>query len=290
MLTEDTVFKHRERLADLPRGAELRIAVDADAYALTRRADAALGPGRERLYAEVRPNLLLELADRRLFDEAAWQLARPLNRASIRVLSLDPAGPKTLAAAPKIDPATKRALSDPIDPASLPAALSGIRGQTAIVTGRIERDTLVFRQGSGDAAIRLPDLMAAAERADVNLVILQSATPRQPGTRNWLWQRVSVDGLDGALQRASLADFLNALGAGQSKLMVTAADAGAGPRVAESGADARREHDIVRHRRRVHRHRLGRRRQGRHDRRRGQHALVRAPAGTRPPAGAVAAR
>ena len=37
-------------------------------------------------------------------------------------------------------------------------------------------------------------------------------TPRQPGGRNWLWQRIAVGGLDDALKRATLGDFLDALG------------------------------------------------------------------------------
>ena len=225
VLTEDTVFKQRAALKDLPRGAELMIAIEGEAYPLVRRGPAAT----DTIFAEVRPNLLVELADRAVFDEAAWQLARPLERARIRVLALEPGGPVVIAATPKLDAQTRRALTDAIDPDKLAPALRSISGQTAVLTGRIAGEQLAFRTASGaEKTLVLKDLMAAAEAADVNLVILQSATPRQPGARNWLWQRAAVDGLDRAVERAHLADFLSALGKDQSRLMVSVTSNGQG--------------------------------------------------------------
>jgi hypothetical protein len=232
LLGEDAVFKHRAALKDLPKGADLRIAVGAESFPLLRRGQDAA----EKLYAEVRPSLLVELGERKLFTEAMWQLNRPLSRANIRVLALEPGGPQTLSSAPKIDAASRRALTDTIDPYKLPAALRSLGGQTVILTGRIEGRFLYFRSGGGpERSLILQDLSTAAEAADVNLIVLQSATPRQPGTRNWLWQRVEVSGLDEAMKRATLADFLNALGGGQRKLVVTAREAGQG-RVSLSAA------------------------------------------------------
>jgi hypothetical protein len=232
LLSEDAVFSHRAALKDLPKGADLRIVVGAESFPLLRRGQDAA----EKLYAEVRPSLLVELSERKLFTEAMWQLNRPLARADIRVVALEPGGPQTLSSAPKIDPATRRALTDAIDPYKLPAALRSLGGQTVILTGRIEGRFLYFRAGSGpERSLILQDLTAAAGAADVNLIVLQSATPRQPGTRNWLWQRIEVAGLDEAMKRATLADFLNALGGGQRKLVVTARE-GAPGRVSLSAA------------------------------------------------------
>ena len=57
--------------------------------------------------------------------------------------------------------------------------------------------------------------------------MLQSAsTPRQPGGRNWFWQKVEVKGLDDALQRARMADFLNALAGPGRRFAVTATPSG----------------------------------------------------------------
>ena len=153
---------------------------------------------------------------------------RPLERASVRVLALEPGGPSTLTSTPRIDAASKRAAVDIIDPASLPAAMGSIRGQTVLVTGRVDGQLLYVKPSSGpEKSLLVRDLLRAADDADVNLVVLQSAsTPRQPGGRNWFWQKVEVKGLDEALQRARMADFLNALAGPGRRFAVTATPSG----------------------------------------------------------------
>jgi hypothetical protein len=223
-LTEDTVFQQRGALKDLPRGSDLNLLVGGESYRLIKSGE---GAG-ERLIIEVRPHLVVEAAERALFEEAVWQLARPLKRANMRVLALEPGGPSTLASTPRLDAASNRALIDVIDPASLPAALGAVRGQTVVVTGRIDGQLLYVKPSSGpDRSILMGDLFAAAEQADVNIVVLQSAaTPRQPGGRNWLWQKVQVKGLDDALEHTRVADFLNALGGLNGRFEVTATPVG----------------------------------------------------------------
>lgn len=223
-LTENTAFQHGALLKDLPKTADLHVVIDKAAYPLVRRPDAAAG----RIFAQVRPSLMVELGERRLFDETMFQLARPLNKANIRVIALEPGGAASLAAAPRLDAATGRALTDSIDPDGLRHALGAIRGQTALITGRVEGEHLYFKpDGSPERSLLLRDLTTAAEAADVNLVIVKSATPRQPGGRNWLWQRVQVRGLDTALQRATFADFLDALGGSGGRMVANATPQGA---------------------------------------------------------------
>jgi hypothetical protein len=73
----------------------------------------------------------------------------------------------------------------------------------------------------------LADLLRAAEEADVNLMVLRAAsTPRQPGGRNWLWQKVEVKGLQQAMQYPRLADFLNALVGSNGRMLVSATPSG----------------------------------------------------------------
>jgi hypothetical protein len=225
-VTEDTLFANRAALKDLPKGSELSIVAGPEAYRILRRSDGAA----ERMYAEVRPNLVVELTERKAFDEAVWQLARPLNQANVRVLALEPGGPPRLASSPRIDPASKRALIDVIDPASLTAALGSVRGQTVLVTGRVDGQMLLVKPSSGpERSLLMADLFEAAEKADVNLVVLHAtSTPRQPGGRNWLWQKVEVKGLEEALGHARVADFLNAVSTPGGRLSVAARPAGAG--------------------------------------------------------------
>ncbi len=142
-VTEDTILLNRAALKDLPAGTELYVVVGRESYRILRQ-----GEG-ERLYAQVRANLVVEMSNRKAFDEAVWQLTRPLNKANVRVLALEPGGPPRLASAPRIDPATKRALVDTIDPASLTAALGSVRGQTVLVTGRVDGRVLYVQPSSG---------------------------------------------------------------------------------------------------------------------------------------------
>ena len=231
-LTQDTVFARRTALKDLPKGTELNIRVGEESYRILRRSE---GAG-ERLFAEIRANLVVELADQQQFAEAAWQLARPLNKAGIRILALEPGSAPRLPSWPRLDPVSKKALIDSIDPASLAAALGAVRGQTVLVTGRIDGELLHFKSGGPDRSLIVRDLFSAAEQADVNLIVLHaSSTPRQPGGRNWLWQKVEVKGLEEALQRARVADFYNALAAPNGRFVVSARPRGAQRTVLEIG-------------------------------------------------------
>lgn len=219
VLTENVAFRHPGFLKDLPKPAVLRIAVGGESYPLIRRTVAAS----ERLYAEVKPKVIVELSDRRMFDEALFQLARPLERSRVRVLALEPGGPHILSPLPKLDPSSRRPLPDRVDPDKLGSALSSLSGQTVVITGRIEAGALHYRLPSGsEQRIVLQDVLDAAERSEVGLIVLQSSAPRQPGTRNWLWLRVDVDGLDKALERSRVSDFLDALTSGQGRLVIEA--------------------------------------------------------------------
>lgn len=224
-LDEDTVFGDRALLRDLPEGAALYVVAGKEGYPLVRRSGAAP----DALFAAVRPHLVMALSDRRLFEEGIAQLERPLSRASIRTLALEPGGPVTLSSSPRLDPQTRGALVDAIDPAELPNAMRSLRGQTVLVTGRLEDNLLLFRPSSGaEQSVKLRDMIDAAAEADVNLVILNAEAPRQPGGRNWLWQRIAVDGLDDALKRATLGDFLDALGASRGEFRAEVAREGSG--------------------------------------------------------------
>ena len=92
--------------------------------------------------------------------------------------------------------------------------MGSVRGQTLLITGRVDASFSTSSPRAGpSAACSSRTCSRRPSDADVNLIVLQAtSTPRQPGGRNWLWQKVEVQGLEEALQRARLADFLNALG------------------------------------------------------------------------------
>jgi hypothetical protein len=219
-VTEDTIFEHRAALKDLPKGTEVFVVASEESYLI-------LSPAGQ-MFAKIGPGLVIELRDRKAFAETVWQLSRPFDKANVRVLALEPGGPPRLPSAPRIDAASKRAMVDVIDPASLPAALGAVRGQTVLVTGRVDARLLYVQPARGaERSVLLADLFKAAEEADVNLMVLRTAsTPRQPGGRNWLWQKVEVKGLAQAMQHPRLADFLNALVASKTPMAVLATPSG----------------------------------------------------------------
>jgi len=224
-LSEETLFGERALLKELPPAGTLYVVAGKESYPLITRTTS----NGDSLYAAVRPSLLVELRERSLFDEALAQLERPLSRSSIRTLALEPGSAGTLPSYPRLDPGSRVALVDAVDPAALPAALASVRGQTVLVTGRVEGNLLYFRPTHGpEQSIKLSDLVGAAAENDVNLVMLYAPAPRQPGGRNWLWQRISVGGLDDALKRATLGDFLDALGQARGEFRVSMTREGSG--------------------------------------------------------------
>jgi hypothetical protein len=225
-MTEDTVFRHGAAFKALPANAEIHMVTGGESYRLLRRADPA-GP---QLYAEVRPNLAVELRSLALMEEAFWHLARPLGKAGVRLLALEPGGPMTLPPAPRIDAGARRALVDAIDPAGLVAAIGGASGQTLVILGRVERDLLFVRAPTGpERSVALDEILRAADAADVNLLVLQTAsTPRQPSGSHALWQDGRGSGSDAA--EARLADLLNALAGPSRRFGLAASSTAAGRR------------------------------------------------------------
>lgn len=223
LVTPATVIERRAALAQLPADANVRVVVGGETFPLLGRLQ-----GAEPLYIAVRANLAVAAGAEAELREILWQLSRPVDRAGVRILALEAGGPSTLAPAPRREKETGRPLIDVIDPASLAPALGSVRGQTLIVTGRVEREVLYVQPSSGaERGVRVRDLLAAADAADVNLVILESATtPRQPGGRNWLWQRIEVKGLEDGLQRPRMADVLNAVGGTATRFLVSARSTG----------------------------------------------------------------
>ncbi len=215
-LTEDTVFEQVGRLKDLPSNAKLNVVAGKKAYRLAPALDQPTG-----FAVQVRPNLNVALSKKALLHEALYRLQRPLNSANIRVLALQPGGPKRLSSVPGYDPKTKRRLIESVEPENLKSALGKLKGQTVVVTGEVKGSRLYFEPASTPAGqIDLKDLAEAARGADVNLVVLRSTSPTQPGAKTWLWQTVEVDGLETALKRPTFADFLQSVTANSGDLLI----------------------------------------------------------------------
>ena len=215
-VNEDAAFKNVSSLDALPAEAKLRVAVDDLSYPLLRQ-----GKGETAtLFAELNNSVILGLSDRGLFDEAVWQLKRPLGKAGIRVVSLDAGGAQALPALARRS-AEGLPLAEPIDVAALGSAFAAVRGQTVIVSGKIEAGALSFTGASGNTGtIPVADLTRAAEAQDVNLILLDAGTPKQPGGTTWLWQERGIANLNAAMANTTLGEFIGALSRGQGRIAI----------------------------------------------------------------------
>ena len=224
-LTPTSLLQRRGALVDLPKRTRPFVVFGDVAMPVLGRSETAA----EKLYIEVRPKVLIETGEPASVRELLWQMLRPIDRAGVRILALETGGPKTLASAPRMDPVSGRPQIDVIDPDSLAAAMSAVRGQMLVASGRLQSGVLYVKPSSGpERGVLVKDLFAAAENADVNLVLLESGTtPRQPGGRNWLWQRVEVQGLEKGLERPRMADLFDAVGGASGTFLATASAAGA---------------------------------------------------------------
>lgn len=235
-LSEDSVFANSAALDALPKTAAINLVTGKGAIELGRDASGAL-------IAKVKPNVTLGLTERRSFDDAMAFLARPLNKSNIRTLAIEPGGAKYLPSTPKIDADSKLPLVDAINPDHAVRAFASMRGQTALVVGRIDGAKITFQPSSGTEITRnLDELVEAARANDVNLILLHADTPRQPGGRNWFWQTVEIGGFSNAVSKSTFADFLDVLGARTGAMHLTASADGPGrvqlSAVAEAGGGA----------------------------------------------------
>jgi hypothetical protein len=213
---EATVFRHRGAIAGLPREAELRLVTGDASLRLRRHGSGAA----ERLLVEVQRGLFVVAGDKAAFDEARWQLARPLGDIQPRLIALEGGGAAAIPVRPRIDKSTGRAVADVADPDRLAGILASLRGQTVLIIARVDGERLVIRpQRGGERSVLTKDLFAAAADGDAGLLVLQSSRPRQPSGRNWLWLKVEVAGLGRATETPTLGEMLVAL-AGKGEAVV----------------------------------------------------------------------
>ncbi len=219
LIGADTLFEQRGGLALLPDTVTLRLVDGNNAFPIIRQ-----GQGDAlKLYAELRPELVLEATERLTFEDAVWRLARPLRPHSIRVLSLDGGATGRLPIARPLAGAGTAPRPELVAAFDLNTGLANLRGQTVILSGQIEGPMLRFADASGvEQSVPLNSVFAAAEGNGIDLILLGANSARQPGTRNWLMRETAVADLEAALAGKTLGDLHAALGRGQGRLNVTA--------------------------------------------------------------------
>ena len=210
VLTAEAIFRHSTQLKVLPPKSEFKVLFDGQVRGLVRRVVA----GAERYYLDAGGGVHVPITSREHVYEALWQLARPVDLADIRVLALEPGATTLLKRTRAAGADTGRLTSEAVDPERLPHMLSAVARGTIVLTGRIVGPTLHYHPSSGpERTLMLDALREAAAASDVNLVVVESASARQPGTRNWLWQRVDLTRVTPAA-KPTLADVVRQLTGG----------------------------------------------------------------------------
>lgn len=221
-VTDESVFRHPGAIATLPPAVWIFMRATDASFRIIREGS---GPA-PRLLLELRASdvrsagrgIFVELTDRARFDEVRYQLARRWERPRTRLLALEPGVAQ--AAAAKGATGTKDAKvarSDPlpivtVDPDRMRRSFAGISGATALLAGRIEGERLVYQPSTGpERSILIRDYISAARERDVDLILLGANAARQPGTRNWLWLKSDIAGLERSLDAASLGSALAGL-------------------------------------------------------------------------------
>ena len=197
VVDDGSVFRADAALKALPAFAAVQLSTATGVYKLDT------GPPRA---VSVTSKLRIELSDRASFDEILAQLDRAFGRFGPRVIALVPGASAALAPKPVLE---AQEIAERVDPYRLADALSGVGGQTVIVTGRLSAGLLYFQDPSGsERSLNATDLIAAATRHNVNLLVLETASGRQPGVRNWLWLKAAVAGVEAAGAHPTLGALL----------------------------------------------------------------------------------
>ncbi len=211
LLSGDTLFKDTAKLKELPADAEFNALIESRVYGLHRR----IVNGVERYSLDVGSGVRVPIRSRAEVHEMLRQLARPVDLTALLVLALEPGATGLLKRTRPVDPTPGRVVVESVDPERLPHMLSAVARSTVVISGRMSGQTLHFRPSSGpERTLALDELRRAAAAHDVNLVVIESASARQPGTRNWFWQRVAVTRLDGPRANPALPDLIGQLTGG----------------------------------------------------------------------------
>jgi hypothetical protein len=142
---------------------------------------------------ELTPGWHVGFLELKTLEQAIWILSRPLKRSDLRIIALRPGAPKVLSSSPRIDPGSRAADVDPIDPS---AAVDVVKAALSQV--------LVF---SGTQA-RRDDLSNAAHSNDVTLLHIETGSTAQPGGRNFLWLPVKTPLMTVHAEQVTLLDLL----------------------------------------------------------------------------------
>ncbi len=218
-IREADFFKLRDQLNGLPAHAKpVLVRPNGKSYPLK---SIAHGAG-SRLAVELGPDVLINPASGRALDGNIKFLSRPVNKANLRLARFDSTA-QTAASQ-----ASSEMIVD-LNADILESSLSKFKNRTLAVSGQIVRDAntgltqLAVRDGKKLRHIDLQTFQNAAERQRVNLMIVESASPAQPG-KSWFSRTALEKRFANAQASMTQADLMAAVSPPNTSAVIHAAD------------------------------------------------------------------
>ena len=228
-LAPTAVFSHPQHVAKLPSRHPRALVSNQRIHPL----ETLVPELPEQMYVRAAANVYLPLTNRDVFRDLAWQMEqRPGSAARARLLSLNANATMPLPAALAAGDAV-RLVSEQVNPYDFAAALSALRGQTVIVSGKRDGKYLAFNAADHDEqSVLVSDLKRAARTADVNLILVNAQTSSQPGPRTLTFSDSSISGVDVTTARGTFAELISAMaGSASGPMILTAGPASSSHRV-----------------------------------------------------------
>ncbi|MBI1383696.1 MAG: hypothetical protein GC150_02115 [Rhizobiales bacterium] len=171
-------------------------------------------------YVVAHGRLLLPLTSDGSTAELLWHLRRRTVTDRTRLLALDPEGAARLGVRPPWRPFVRRnadvgrpvATVEKVMPEALHGAWTRLDGQLVILAGAVrDGELLAGPKTEPDPRMRVTALVRSARAAGVELLIVDTASPTQPGSRNVVWQPIDVARLERARKEPTLGHLLTAI-------------------------------------------------------------------------------
>ena len=143
LLTGETLFKDRDKLKELPVDAEFEALIENRVHGLVR----SVVNGVDIYSLDVGNGVRVPIQNRAQVHEMLWQLARPVDLSTIRVLALEPGATGLLKRSRPPGPTPGRVAVEAVDPDRLPHML-----------GAVARGTVVISDPASNAQQGAPDI------------------------------------------------------------------------------------------------------------------------------------
>ncbi|WP_161599744.1 hypothetical protein [Roseibium sediminis] len=223
-IREADFFKLRDQIGDIPKSLDLQIVRNSGKTLPLKQVRAG---DKSRLMVELDKDVLLNPKNLRAMDANLKFLDTPVKQADLKIARFD-------STAKAKQQAARQTLNDPtsiLDPNLLESSLAKYKNRTLMLGGKVTTDpatgakVLQVKDGGKIVNLDLATLDASAARQRVNLMLVDTGTPTQPGKS--LFSKTSLEKRFATAQTAfTQADLMKAVTPPNAKTIINAAEDG----------------------------------------------------------------